>query len=280
MLNHSPHALTQLPVQTIIACALACEAKPLIDYFKLKKQTGSHAFSLYQSGSVFLIVSGIGQHNMSAAINWLNGYLNTRHKQFWLNTGVAGHPSAPIGTLFCVHKISAQQTTLYPTKWLKHKITLAPLITAEKEETHYQQTALYDMEGFAFYQAATRFNSQECVQCLKIVSDNKQHAAQKDKAFISQLIAQQCTHIIDFIARHTNTLAQHIHPSPLWQTFQQQLIKRIHFSHSQQLQLANLCLSAHSHNIDLNTLDLTQHTQAQSVLTLLKQQLDRYAVSL
>ncbi len=280
MLKATQQHIMAQTTQTIIACALACEAKPLIDAFKLKKITDIHAFSVYQAGSVFLIVSGMGQTNMSAAINWLSGYLQSYPSLFWLNIGVAGHPSADIGHLFCALKISDQQQSLYPTKWSKHKITLEPLITVNNEELLYQEQALYDMEGFAFYQSATRFNSQERVQCLKIISDNKEHAVNRDKTYISNLIAHQCEHIMAFIALHTGALEKLNFNSNAFKAFQQQLTDTLHFSHSQQLQLSKLCQSAQSHQIDLDSLDVTQETQAKNVLSLIKQQLDLNAVTL
>jgi len=265
---------------TIITCALACEAKPLIDIFKLKKNTDIHAFSVYQSGSVILIVSGLGQNNMSAAVNWLCGYHHEVKHKFWVNIGVAGHQSAEVGNLFCAHKISTDKQSLYPTKWLKHKVALEQLITADHEETDYQHNALYDMEGFAFYQSATRFNSQECVQCLKVVSDNLQQTISRDIAFISKLIANQCDAIVSFIHLHASALDHQYHSKSLNNDVIQTLINSIHFSHSQQLQLSKLCQSANSHDLNLNDLNFNTESNAKKILLTIKQHIDANAVSL
>lgn len=280
MPNETKQAIINRSTLTIICCALACEAKPLIDFFKLKKDTNIHAFSVFHSGSVLLIVSGMGQHNMSAAVNWLNGYLNSSKTQFWLNVGVAGHQSANIGSLFCTHKISSQHQTLYPTKWLKHKIKLEQLLTVYEEEEKYPDNHLYDMEGFAFYQAATRFNSQECVQCLKIVSDNKEHSSNRDKSFISDLIAHHCDAIVSFIDLHTNALEELNSEAHNFDKFKLRILNNIHFSHSQQLQLSTLLQAAQSHHILLNTLNLENEKHAKPVLQLIKQHLDTHAVTL
>jgi nucleoside phosphorylase len=280
--NELTEQLTTLSTHTIIVCALACEAKPFIDFFKLKKDTNIHAFSVYQLGSVLLIVSGMGENNMSAAVNWLSGYLHhkTARNQFWLNIGVAGHQTADVGRLFCAHKISNYQQTFYPTKWIKHKISLEQLLTANSEETAYKENLLYDMEGAAFFQSATRFNKQESVQCLKIVSDNQHHAVNRDKTFISDLIAKHCQAVVAFIHRHTNELEKHYSNKNAFENFQQHLFKQVHFSHSQQLQLIKLCQSAQSHQITFDELSISNELQAKQILAMLKQHLDTYAVTL
>jgi len=265
--------------QTIIVCALACEAKPFIDFFKLKKNTTIHAFSVYQSGSILLMVSGLGQIHMSAAVNWLSGYLNLTSPQFWLNVGVAGHATADVGHLFCIHKITHQQQNLYPTKWLKHKIALEQLCTFDNEETDYKKQGLYDMEGFAFYQAATRFNNQERVQCLKIVSDNNKCPVDKDKLRISALISQHLEAIITFIEQHTSALKSNDN-EPTFIQWQQSLMQRIHLTHSQQGQFSKLLQAVQSHNILLNEHELMAMKSARDVLASLTHLLKKEAVQI
>lgn len=284
MPSQSNHALITHATLSIIVCALACEAKPFIDFFKLKKNTQIHPFAVYQSASVVVMVSGMGQINMGAAVNWLSGYLPSKQTQFWINVGIAGHQSADIGTLFCTHKISHAQRNLYPTKWLNHKVALEQLNTINHAETAYKDSGLYDMEGFAFYQSAIRFNSQECVQCLKVVSDNRGQGIRRDKTFIAKLITQlivkQCAAIVAFIEMHTRALNKLDCVANIFDSLQKQLLKHIHFSHSQRLQLTKLCQSAQSHQIDLNQLGLTKASQAKHVLARIKQHIDEYAVTL
>ena len=263
--KHLNHSLLEQTTCTIIVCALACEAKPFIDFFKLKKNTRIHAFSVYQAGSIILMVSGLGQMHMSAAVNWLSGFLNATMPQFWLNVGVAGHATANIADLFCIHKISHQQHSLYPTKWLKHKIALEQLTTFNGEATDYKEHGLYDMEGFAFYQAATRFNSQERVQCLKIVSDNKNHPVTNDKQIISSYIFQHMDAIVGFIELHTAVLEKQRN-KPMHYDWQQQLLKHIHFTQNQQLQLTKLLQAIQSHSIDINEAELLDINNAKDVL--------------
>lgn len=50
----------------VFLTALSCEARPLIEHFKLKAQTHS-PFSIYQGKNRSLIVSGIGKINAAMA---------------------------------------------------------------------------------------------------------------------------------------------------------------------------------------------------------------------
>jgi len=269
-------------VTTMIVCALHCEAKPLIDALKLKKVNDIHVFSVYHSGSVFILISGVGKQNMAAAINWMNGYLaQSTQPQFWLNLGVAGHKKNDIGELFCADKISNDMDNkrYFPTKWLKHKIPLAHLITVEQQEEGYPQNCLYDMEGNAFYQAASRFQSQEHVQCLKVVADNQDHKPSRNKSFITGLIAKHCQTVLNFIQFHTAHLS--INDLTIdFKSFQMHVFKHHHFSHSQQLQFKKGCQSALCHDIDLTVLDVSEATNTQHILNQLNQLLHKQAVEL
>ena len=52
-------------------CALHCEAKPIIDYYRLKKDPAENAFDVYQDERIACVVSGIGGINMAAATAWM-----------------------------------------------------------------------------------------------------------------------------------------------------------------------------------------------------------------
>ncbi len=275
-------SLLEQPVTSAVVCALHCEAKPLIDRLKLKKLNDIKVFSVYQSGSFFILISGIGKQNMVAAVNWLAGFLAKQAQPlFCLNIGVAGHKTADIGELYCAHKISDDSCTqsYYPTKWLKHKIPLAPLLTVAQQEETYPEQQLYDMEGYAFYQAATRFYSQEYVQCLKVVADNQTQKVSRDKVFISALIEKHCATIVTFIQQHTAHIDD-TYPTLTNEKLPQQLFQQHHFSHSQQLQFNKDYQAALTHHIDLSALDTSPQTQSAHILKQLKQLLNQHAVQL
>lgn len=152
--------------------ALHCEAKPLIDYFKLKLQEQS-PFEIYQNETMKLIISKVGCLNAASAAS----YLGAQSKNaLWLNIGLAGHLSAKVGSLFLVSKIALKESNkvFYPYLPLKQEIARSSLLTLDKPSQEYQEDLLYDMEGYGFYFAASKFTSLERVQLLKIVSDGPQ----------------------------------------------------------------------------------------------------------
>ena len=61
----------------------------------------------------------------------------------------------------------------YPTLLWKTEIKKAPLITVIFPKIRYTTNCLYDMEAAGFFKGARNFVGPEKVQCIKIVSDNK-----------------------------------------------------------------------------------------------------------
>ena len=83
-----------------------------------------------------------------------------------------------------------------------------------------------------------------------------------------------------FIEVHTQALEKLYVDSSQSESLQTQLLSSFHFSHSQQLQLSNLCQSAQSHQINLETLELIDVTQSKQALALIKKHIDQQAVTL
>ena len=84
--------------------ALSCEAKPLIDFYGLKKRSSS-GFSLFcreadhkYSFDINLVVSGIGSQNMLPACAWLAAKTELG-SCVWLNIGTAGHANLSLGEI-------------------------------------------------------------------------------------------------------------------------------------------------------------------------------------
>lgn len=172
-----------------IVVALSCEAKPIIKHFGLSPQHRDTAYKLYGSGNINLIVSGVGKHNAAAATNYIAGN-NTQHTA-WLNVGIAGHASKPLGSGFIAHKITDQSSQKY---WHPHpidKLELASeaLLTVDHTKEEYLNDTLIDMEASGFYAAACRFTDPDLVQCYKIVSDNQLNTVSNINAvMVSELI--------------------------------------------------------------------------------------------
>lgn len=150
--------------------ALACEAKPLIRAWTLKKAPEHSAFTVYLGTDTVLVISGVGKTAMAGAVAYALAAYPVSNPVF-LNLGIAGHPVYPIGQACLADKVIDADTgrCFLP---FDAPCPTASLITSSKPNTAYSQDALYDMEASAFYETAVRFGSSELLHCLKIVSDN------------------------------------------------------------------------------------------------------------
>ncbi|KAF3982021.1 MAG: 5'-methylthioadenosine/S-adenosylhomocysteine nucleosidase [Methylococcales symbiont of Hymedesmia sp. n. MRB-2018] len=171
----TPELLNKSNSQIFIFVALTCEAKPLIQFFDLKKDSSVHLFSIYKNQNMVLTVTGVGKVAMASAMAYSLALFNLCLKPVVLNIGIAGHKTEETGGLYRAMKIIDGDTNNvhYPPIVSKNTTETSVLITVSKPAKQYKADLLYDMEGSAFYQTAIRFSSSELVQCIKIVSDNE-----------------------------------------------------------------------------------------------------------
>ena len=186
--------------------ALSCEAKPLIDYYRLEKQSSS-ALPLYSKSNgvqhpykINLVVSGIGMQSMATACGWLGGVSGGK-PAVWLNVGTAGHATLELGVIarvVCATQ-SDSEAKHFPPLVAKWSGVNAPLISSATPVSQYPEQSLVDMETSAFFIAAKRFASTELVQALKVVSDNPDNQVELlNAAKLSTLIADQMGSIHQF----------------------------------------------------------------------------------
>jgi nucleoside phosphorylase len=220
-----------------IYTALPCEAKPLVEHFKLKKRLNVRAFAVYEQDAVCLTVTGVGKNAMAAGIGYTQALLNSVENPVLINIGIAGHRDYAIGNLYLVDKIidADSHKNYYPPLITKAPCPSCAIQTAAKPQLDYHHADLCDMEASAFYETATRFTSGELVQCLKVISDNQHTPANLIQAKqVSLLIAAQLV-TIEAIINQTVALADLL-LTPDMPLFEQ-LIHDYHFTVSGQLQL-------------------------------------------
>ena len=154
-----------------IVVAMEREAKPLINYWNLKKNT-EKIFS-DKKKRINLIVSGIGKKRAEKATMYLAK--KTSNNAFFLNIGIAGHRDYKLGEIVLVSKVTDNKTKYnwYPSLLWETKIKTSPLVTVGFPKIRYKPNLLYDMEASGFFKSARNFVGPEKVQCIKIVSDNK-----------------------------------------------------------------------------------------------------------
>jgi len=56
----------------LIVTALCSEAEPIIEYFRLKKNTASNKFDIFENDRIALVVSGIGKIKSAIATTILS----------------------------------------------------------------------------------------------------------------------------------------------------------------------------------------------------------------
>lgn len=171
--------------------ALACEAKPLIARYQLKKHTETQPFALYSHDGIYLIVTGVGKIAMSAGIGFSQGLWGS-HNPILINAGIAGHRDHPVNTPFIGHKIIDADTkrSFYPPLTYTLPCRSETILTTSHPQLDYDHGHLCDMEASAFYESAGRFSSGELIQCFKVVSDNPSQRA-------DLLKADNVTHLIE-----------------------------------------------------------------------------------
>lgn len=258
------HSLTQR-YPLVIVCALHCEAKPLIDFYGLKKQASIHYFDVYQNENISLIISGLGMQASAICCAWWAGFYKI--DSAWLNIGIAGHQKAAVGTLYWVNKITdtQQNRNFFPPHWFKHTMQSSSLICQHNEEKNYTSTSLYDMESAGFISSVSRFQTTELIQCLKIVSDNQASPMTRNKMFIADLIQQNIPSIHDWLTSYFNAIDQTLDRASNPKYFHQ-LIQDTHFTNSQKHLLKQKLHICQLHQLPLSDIQLSQFTDAKEIL--------------
>jgi adenosylhomocysteine nucleosidase len=156
--------------KTFIYTALPCEAKPLIEYFQLKKQLSIQLFAVYAHNDLCLTVTGLGKTAMAAAIAYTQALFTAVEHPVLINIGIAGHKNYVLGNLYSVHKIIDVDShkNYYPPLISKALCPSSSIRTSSTAQLNYDHNDLCDMEASAFYETAIRFTSSELSQCLII----------------------------------------------------------------------------------------------------------------
>jgi hypothetical protein len=132
----------------------------------------------YESDTIALIIAGMGAHNTLIATTYL---LTKYPTDKILNIGIAGSTdkSLPIGSWYRINQIyhEKSQKYFYPDMIYQSELEESSLATVDrplnKSDSIAEQipTQLVDMEASHFFEAASRFLTNERIFVLKMVSD-------------------------------------------------------------------------------------------------------------
>ncbi len=225
---------------THLLTALPCEAKPIVDQFRLKRLMSESAFTIYARDNLTLTVSGIGKNSMAAAVAYTHLLFGKQSNSVWLNIGVAGHKEASTGTPFLVQKVSDADTgqNHYPTFIVHQPCKTLPLITFSTPQTSYPKNSLCDMEASAFFETASRFSTSELIQCLKIISDNQENSADKVNPKQVSLLIESQLPLLEKVIVNFSDLARSLPKTDV--DLPKSLSERWHFTASERRQLTDL----------------------------------------
>ena len=221
-----------------IICALKPEARPLLDFFAMQPVAGRVPIYRNPDGQTTLTISGIGKPAAAAAVTRTRAQFKAGRSHAWLNLGIAGHTSLPLGQAVIIKKVTdaASGQTWFPSRVFDTTLPAHDLLTLEQPRSDYRKE-LFDMECAGFFQAVTGFATLELVQAVKIISDNAgQPMEGVDPALISRLMMQNL-HGVEEVIRQLLSLSKHQKrlddPGPDYHA----IISDRHFSVSRQHQL-------------------------------------------
>ena len=220
--------------------ALDCEARPIIDHWRLQRDRHQRAFPVYRSEArdCGLIVSGVGAMNAATATAHLLAITGDR-PAVCLNIGITGHANRAIGSAIIAHTVYDQvrDHSYYPPLLFSPCCESDALHTVGVVGDYYPDNAALDMEASGFFSAALRYTNAELVHALKVIADN---SAQSRRAINKQNTQARIAANIGVI-EHTvaclselaaDTVELPIGVPEAWQT--------LRFSFSQQQQLMDL----------------------------------------
>jgi len=236
--------VSEITPTVFVFCALACEARPLIRAWQLKKLPGKgQPFAIYFGKDRVLTISGVGKQAMAGAVGYtLASFPDYAELPILLNVGIAGHPRYPAGTICLADKVVDAETGrgFFPQFPFIYPGQTAPLTTHAKPQVDYVEDGLYDMEASGFYEIAVKCASSELIHVVKIVSDNAETSiAAIDETRVETWMAARID-AIEAILEQLNCLRQCIPVLDL--ALYEQLLKRFHFSLTASLRLRALLL--------------------------------------
>ncbi len=188
---------------TCLVMALPAEAKPIRHHYALQRDQRQTAFPLYRNPEMALVLSGPGKEAAREATAWLGQSVQTTEETLWINLGIAGHPERPVGQTILAGSIEDPATgdrwnTVLPKKL---PVETERIITLDTPDLGYRQTGGVDMEAAGFYRAAQEFVAADRIGCIKVISDNRAHPADRiNGKWVTNLIAERIA-LLDAIVR-------------------------------------------------------------------------------
>lgn len=228
--------------------ALEAEARPLVERYGLRRDPTVDAFKVFHADETFrgegvaLVVSGLGKVASAAATAYLHLLTGGEINASWINVGIAGHRSRPLGEAVLGHKIldRASGRSWYPPHVFAPRLTTDEIVTVDGVERAFDDDGAHEMEASGFYPTACRFATAELVQCLKVVSDGPGDVPERLSARrVTELIAGQME-AIEWLVGETDQLGLEMRRLEEDPPELESLLGRWHFTVTEARQLRRL----------------------------------------
>lgn len=231
----------------IIVSALYIEAKPIIEYYSLKKDVLDKYFQVFKNDDIVLIITGVGKINSSIAVSHLLTKYILGMDDIILNIGICGtkDDNINIGNIFLINRIKDNETKrdFYPDILIEHPFEESDIETFSYPvvKPGLMSAKLCDMESSGFYQAASKYMQTHQIYLLKIVSD-RIGVDTIDKNLVYNVVKNNMDKIDKFI----NTLKSMFKEQKIFSDEEQKIIsdiiKKLKLTLSQQHILYKSCL--------------------------------------
>lgn len=160
-----------------IATALALEARPIIDYYGLKRDNKIKKIQVFKNDDIVLMITGTGILKSAIAVTHILTIFDIKRDDLFLNIGVCGavNDKYKIGEIIFVNRIKNSITgrNWYPEVVFKHDFKEGYLETYSNPiySKENLKCDIVDMEGAGLIEAISLFFESYQIIFLKIISD-------------------------------------------------------------------------------------------------------------
>lgn len=205
-------------------CAFYNEAKPIINFYKLKRVNENRYFQVFENEDIKLIISGIGKINSATSVSHIVSKYGISDEDIILNIGICGSKERNIGETVLINKIHDIETgrDYYPDILINHQFKEGILETFSKPVVDCDIQDICDMEGSGFFKASSKFFSPHQIQLIKIVSDHLD-GVKLTGEFVENLIEKNISSIDEYINKMKNSFVK----EDLLDTWDKRMISQI-----------------------------------------------------
>ncbi len=228
--------------------AFEAEARPLIEHYGLDRDDATSAFKIYRQGDVALVVSGIGKVAAAAGTSYLHLSAGSERDAVWLNVGIAGHGTRPVGEALLAHKVTDRGSgrSWYPTLAFTPPCATDQVTTVDRPEREMTSPGAFDMEASGFVATACRFASAELVHCLKVVSDGPNTEVESLTAQTARRLVEKQLPMVDAVAEACAPLSLELRRQGAEPPELAACLERWHFTVTEQRELRRLLRRRHT----------------------------------